>query len=111
MKPADLIKSKYPNGYADSRLLLKKYVDIDCVVAYKKCFMGITFIIKGKKDFFGLQFINETCNENNVNKIHRFSLVKIKKIFMLGDENDVIIVDKELFDLFERTVLYQAINQ
>jgi|WetSurMetagenome_2_1015567.scaffolds.fasta_scaffold150344_4 hypothetical protein len=113
MKPKELINVKenqYLNGqYSSVRKLYNKYCDEDCVVAYRKSFMGITFIIKSIKDIFGFVLLNDNVWYSD-KYLLRKELKIIKEILDLDGEEKLIILDEENFKLFNRKILYEGIK-
>jgi hypothetical protein len=109
VKPTEIIKDGYFNAYADTNRLFAKYKNQDCVVAYRKCLMGVVMVIKGARDFIGLVFINDNVTKWSNTELHRKDLSQIMKLFNIEDKNEMVIVNQDEYGLFERKVLYNSI--
>ena len=112
MKPIELGKFSEFAGYSEMIRLFHKYQNEDCVVAYRKCFMGNVILIQGKKEMFGFLILNKVVNRwGRVPELQRKSLREIKIIFNeVDDKNQVVIINEDGFKLFERKVLFDGIT-
>jgi len=109
MKPTDVIKNEIRNAYSETFRLYSRYKNEECVIAYRKCFMGVAMVIKGKKELFGFVVMDENTTKWRTSELQRKELKEIIKLFNLEDANKVIIIDEENYKLFERKVLFNSI--
>jgi len=99
-------------GYAETYRLYSQYRFKDCVIAYRKSFMGTAFLIYGKRDMFGFLIMNRLVNKwiSNSPELQRKKIREIKLLFNEEGEDKVIIVDENAYKLFERKVLFSSIE-
>lgn len=101
-------------GYANERRLLRRYEDNNKgeLIAYREGFMGVVFLFKSAKIFVGFSIIDEPFNKwSNVN-IYRLDLPRIKQVLCdkIGIE-PLVIVNKELFEQFNRSLIIEALKE
>ena len=115
MKPVELVSNKEVSraeGYSSDFKTFTSYKDEDVVVAYRRAFMGVAILIKGKRDFFGFVFINKSASKNNwCGSLYRKNLRSLNLLFEEeGGMDKVQIIDKELYQLFNKTILFMSIG-
>lgn len=112
MKPSELTgvtNARATMAYSGDAKTLNKYIFQDCIIAYKKCFMGSVFLIKGKIGYFGFVF-NKKGMPHYAHDITRIELPNIQAIFNEEKyEEDKVIVNEEEYKSFERKVLFNSI--
>ena len=111
MKPIELTGNcPYYIGYAGAIRTFNDYKSEDCVVAYKSCFLGTLMVIRGTRGYYGFLFKNKESNLNNNDSINRISLDKTLKMLSIKDKNELIIISQDLYNKFERTVIFDSLN-
>lgn len=110
VKPNELVGSGDFNCYSEAGRLFQQYRNLDCVIAYRKCFMGFVMVVQGKRDMFGFIFLDSNVTKWRNAEMQRKSIREVKKLFDLTDLNQVVIVDEEKYKLFERKVLFSSIE-
>jgi len=122
MKPSELEENGQKNlngntnfsGYATIIRIYEQYKDRDCVIAYRKCYMGKAFVIKGANEMFGFIILNQYLNRYGTGvQLLRKNMSDMKRLFNVeGNESEkVVVVDVENFKIFERKVLYENIEK
>ena len=94
MKIKELLEEKYSQyGHSEDFNCLMRYMDNDCVVAYKKESLGIIFIIRGLRKYFA--FVSITKDKFYLGgydfKLTRLSVSNALKL----TNNNLTIVNKE----------------
>lgn len=111
MKPIELTGNcPYYYGYAGAVRIFNDYKNDDCVVAYKNCFLGTLMVVRGARGYYGFLFKNKESNLNNNDSIHRVDLSKTLKMLNIKDENKIIILNQDLYNKFERTVVFDSLS-
>lgn len=112
MKPKEVLDIRdgdYFAGLSEERKLLRKYQDMDCVVAYRKSHLGTTLLIKGKIELFGFIVLSKHIRWGNP-EVLRKTLSTIQQSFQSDGVEKLEIVDEENFKIFERRVLLNALE-
>ena len=79
-------------------LLIKDYLNTDCVIAYIKETLGTIILIKGTKKYFGYVITNDSYHYATCFR------VSTKRIFSLLHENpNLKIVDNDIYEIFMKT--------
>jgi hypothetical protein len=111
MKPIELkLKENDIDGYAESIRAYRKYQNTDCVIAYRKSFLGTVLLIKGLRNMFGFVITEPIISRSRYRpELKRISLKQIQLLFNNQDENKLVVIDADQFKIFERMVLFDAI--
>lgn len=113
MKPIELdtySDNQGNSGYAEANRLYNSFKNQECVIAYRKCFMGTAFVVQGKRDMFGFIILNSLINRwNHTSEIQRKSLKEIKLLFECDGNTHTQVIEKELYAKFERMVLFNSL--
>jgi len=96
-------------GYAEDIRTYNRYKDSESLIAYRKCFLGIVMVIRGARDFFGFLILNKELDSWNTMELKRRPLNDIIKMFQLGGTDNLVVIDSELYKVFERKVLYKGL--
>jgi len=94
--------------HSHERHIYQRYNGKECVIAYHKNYFGNVFIIKGKSKYFGLMSL-----KGNVAG-YPYGLVRMdlpKCYRLLQDSGDLIIVNKDEYDLLEKGLLIGSIKE
>ena len=112
MKPNDIYKKNdsYFNGYSSTISLYEGYADKDCIIAYRKGFLGTAMLIKGKREIFGFLIFNKYSSRWSRPELNRKTLREIKHIFEEDGNEKLVIVDTEEYKVFERKVLFKGLE-
>ena len=112
MKPTEIIKDKSAdfNGYSSTIRLYGDYADKDCVIAYRKGFLGTAMLVKGKREIFGFLIFNKYSSRWSRPELNRKTLREIKHIFEEDGNEKLVIVDTEEYKVFERKVLFKGLE-
>jgi len=104
MKPSEILDEYYEKGtyskyrlyaQADTNYSLNKYVDEDCVIAYKKEFLGFVFIIKSKRKHFAFVGVKKDVYLGGMGyNLRRIYTIKTT-LKLLGDDY-TILNDEEM---------------
>ena len=105
MKPKEILNEYYEKGHtysryymwcqADTENTLNKYIDEDCVIAYKKGFLGFVLIIKGKKKHFAFVGVKNDVYLGGMGYHFRRIYTMKLAIKLLGDDY-TILNDEEM---------------
>ena len=104
MKPSKLLDEYYNKGtynryqmysQTDTAHILMRYIDSDCVIAYKKGFLGFIFIIKGKRKHFAFVGIKNEIYLGGFGYSFRRIYTMKTTLKLLGDDY-TILNDEEM---------------
>lgn len=112
MTPKELLKigeNEYLAGLSEEQKTLRRYMDKECVVAYRKSFLGIVFLIKGKIEIFGFVILKQHLKWGN-RELLRKPLSTIQRLFNEDSEEKVVVIDNDNFRIFERRVLLDGLK-
>lgn len=111
MKPQELLNycggkiSNYNYCRAETRKNINPYLDKDCVIAYDKNKLGVIFIMKSKKKYFGFVGIKRDIYLGG----HGYTFGRIwdlrEVISLLGD--DCNILNKEEFMKIKKKIIVE----
>jgi len=108
MKIKDLIDRNKVYFHHEIRNTIDRYYDDDCVIAYKKCFMGMVIIFEGKRRYFSFVVITPKEIQNllylqinglNIGVENSAELINDGGVIVNKKEWEKIIRDKMLFNL------------
>lgn len=98
---------------------INKYLNEDCVIAYKKEMLGTIILIQGKRKPFAFMLISHQMNsvingqETGIyrNFIYHLSLrIKLGQFFELFNKKDFEVVDEKLFRKIKRQLLLKKLE-
>lgn len=113
MKPSQLENNDHRNFvvYSETYKVYTSYREQDCVVAYRRSFMGYVFLIRGIKGFFGYVVINRNVLGTRPELTRKKDLKYIKLLFDEESKDDkLVIIDNQRYKEFERLVLFESID-
>jgi len=111
MKPSEIVptKSDNLNGYSAESQLWDIYHNKDCVIAYRKCFLGDVILIKGIREMFGFLIFNKPASRWGIRELNRKDLRDIVKLFEEPGEDKLVILNDEEYKIFGRKVLFKGL--
>ena len=111
MRPIDIVATKRDNlnGYSADLQIWDMYHNEDCVIAYRKCFLGDVILIKGRREMFGFLISTKPASRWGICELNRKDLRDIIKLFEEPGEDKLVILNDKEYKIFGRKVLFKGL--